>query len=100
MPAGARVRLRVRARDVLLATERPANLSVQNALRGTVSRVATDEGPYADVQVQIGDLTLFSEVTRDSARRLQLREGCEVYALIKSVAIDSESVTTAPLDLE
>ena len=99
-PSGTRARLRIRARDILLATVPPTHLSVQNALHGTVAGVASDDGIHAEVIVQAGGVRLLAQVTQDSVNRLGLREGVEVYALIKSVAIDSDAITTAPIDLE
>jgi molybdate transport system ATP-binding protein len=87
--AGAAVRVRIAARDVILATSEPPGLSLHNALPATVAAIAA--GPADDhvvVQLVIGTVLLLAEVTRDAITRLELTVGARVYALIKSVSID------------
>lgn len=86
---GAAVRVRVPAREVILATRQPDALSLHNILPGTVSAIHADAGSdHAIVQVAVGRLLLLAQVTRDAIVRLQLVVGMPVYALIKSVSID------------
>ncbi len=89
---GERVRVRVRARDVSLALARPAGLSVLNVLPATLVAIATEEGPIVDVQLRVGKLPLTARITRRSVHELALREGQQVYALIKAVSLDRRSV--------
>jgi molybdate transport system ATP-binding protein len=86
-PVGARVRLRVRARDVMLATSPPADISALNVFSGAVSDVATGDGT-ADIRIDCNGETLVARLTRYSAERLALAPGTQVYALIKSVSLD------------
>jgi len=85
---GGTVRLRIPAREVILATRRPEGLSLHNVLHGRVG----DMSPTADglmlVQVRIGAAQILAEVTPDAVQRLALERGAEVFALIKSVSID------------
>jgi molybdate transport system ATP-binding protein len=86
---GTMVRVRIPAREVILATQEPAGLSLHNALCGTVSSVNAD--PAFDrvvVQIAVGGVRLLAEVTRDAIARLGIRAGTRLYALIKSVSID------------
>jgi molybdate transport system ATP-binding protein len=99
LPVGTGVRVRVRARDVILAIAPPVGLSVQNALEAVVTEIANEPGPYAEVKVDADGAVLLARVTRDSVERLDLAPGRRVYALVKSVAIDGDSVTAAPIDL-
>ena len=86
---GAHVRVRVPAREIILATRQPEALSLHNILPGTVSAIHADAGSdHAIVQVAVGRLLLLAQVTRDAIVRLQLVVGMPVYALIKSVSID------------
>jgi len=88
-PAGALVRARIPARDVILATSLPDGLSVQNVLTGAVRAVALPDGhDAAMVDVAVGGLTIAAEVTRDAVQRLALAPGRPVYALVKAVSID------------
>jgi molybdate transport system ATP-binding protein len=89
---GERVRVRVRARDVSLALARPGRLSVLNVLPATLVAIATEEGPIVDVQLRVGKLPLTARITRRSVHELALREGQQVYALIKAVSLDRRSV--------
>jgi len=94
LPAGTNVRVRVPARDVMLAASRPDGLSVQNVLAGSVLRLdqAADHDA-ALVQVSIGPLVVTAEVTRDAVARLHLAPGHPVFALVKAVSIDVVSTT-------
>ncbi|HYL90747.1 MAG TPA: molybdenum ABC transporter ATP-binding protein [Burkholderiales bacterium] len=89
---GERVRVRIRARDVSLALTRPDGLSIRNILAGTVVRLATEEGPSLDIELDVGGTPLIARITRRSALDLGLRPGLAVFALLKSVSIDRRSV--------
>lgn len=85
---GAHVRLRVRARDVALATERPAGISIQNMLPGRVAELSREEGPFVEANVDVDGAVLTARLTRRAADALALRPGQPVFALIKSIALD------------
>ena len=86
--AGAAVRVRIAARDVILATREPEGLSLHNVLPGTVSALNSDPAfDHIVVQVDVGGTLLLAEVTRDAIGRLGLAVGKRLYALIKSVSI-------------
>jgi molybdate transport system ATP-binding protein len=95
-----RLRIRIRARDVILAIERPAGLSVQNILAGNVQEIADEPGAFAEVKIDIGGAAILARVTRDSVRRLRLASGTPVYALVKAVAIDGHTLSAAPAELD
>jgi molybdate transport system ATP-binding protein len=89
LSAGTTVRLRIAARDVILATSEPPGLSLHNALPATVSAVTVDaSGDHVVVQLVVGSVLLLAEVTRDAIARLGIVVGTRVHALIKSVSID------------
>jgi molybdate transport system ATP-binding protein len=88
LKAGTIVRVRIAARDVILATTAPEGLSLHNVLPGTVS--ALNANPAFDhivVQIAVGGVLVLAEVTRDAIARLDLTGGKPLYALIKSVSI-------------
>jgi molybdate transport system ATP-binding protein len=88
LPEGAAVRVRVRARDVIVAAERPEATSVQNALPAVVRSVAADpDGPFATVLLDAGGSDLAARVTRRSADRLGLAPGARVWALVKAASL-------------
>ncbi|KMO19452.1 TOBE domain-containing protein, partial [Methylobacterium platani] len=92
LPAGASVRVRVRARDVLVAREVPPSLSARNVLPGTVTAVIPGDGPHARVEIACGDAVLVAQVTRLAAHELALAPGLPVVAIVKSVAFDEETI--------
>jgi molybdate transport system ATP-binding protein len=86
-PLGARLRVRIPARDVILADRVPDGLSVHNALHGTVAAIAPQARGIASVSVLVGSATLPALVTTDAVARLGLAPGGPVVALVKSVAV-------------
>ena len=84
---GQKIRLRVRARDVTLATKQPEQLSIRNCLLGKVVDLVIEEGAFAEAVCQIGEQKIRARLTRASVSELKLSIGSEVYILIKSVAI-------------
>ena len=88
---GARLRVRVRARDVSLALMPPERSSVLNVFAGEVIEVGATEGPQVDVLVDIG-VPLRARITRRSLEELAIRPGVAVHAVVKAVAIDRASL--------
>lgn len=96
LAVGAEVRLRVRARDVSLATRRPEAISVRNVLSGTVVEIAEDsDTAYAETLIDIGGGRLRACVTRQSVADLRLAPGTSVYALVKSIVFDRGTLSIA-----
>ncbi len=88
-PLGARARVRVRARDVAVATEEPRGLSVQNVLAASVVAVEAAASPHeVFVRLAVGETPLLARLTRDSASRLALAPGLAVWAVVKAVSFD------------
>ena len=89
-PVGAVARLRVRARDVALATRPPESISIRNVLRGRIGSVSEDPAsPFAEILVEIGRQRLRARITRDAVADLGLKRGGEVFALLKTVSLDA-----------
>ena len=86
---GMPLRIRIHARDVALATERPRGLSIRNVLQARILRIDSDEPVYADVLLEVDGQHLRSRITRDALEDLKLEPGQPVFALIKSVALES-----------
>jgi molybdate transport system ATP-binding protein len=85
---GEPVRVRIRARDVSIALERPQRISIQNVLKGTVAAVSEERNGVVDVTITIGATTLRSRITVRAAVQLGLAPGLDVYALVKAVSLD------------
>jgi molybdate transport system ATP-binding protein len=91
-PVGERVRVRIRARDVSLALQSPADISILNVLPGRVIAIGHREGAVVDVEVAVGTVNVTARVTRHSVRQLRIVPGQEVFALVKAVSFDQRSV--------
>jgi molybdate transport system ATP-binding protein len=86
---GARVRVRIPAREVILAMTAPEGLSLHNVLAGTVAAVHVEpSSDHVIVQMAVGGISLLAEVTRDAVDRVGIRVGASMHALVKSVSID------------
>jgi molybdate transport system ATP-binding protein len=86
---GAAVRVRIPAREVILAREAPSAISVHNIVSGTVRAVTEDPTRHAAlVEIALTDGTFLARVTPDAVTRLELSVGAPVLALIKSVAVE------------
>lgn len=97
LPVGGDIRLRVRARDVALATARPANISVRNILSGTVSEIVEEpDTAFAEAQVDIGGAKLRARITRAAMAELGLAPGTPVFALVKSISFDRRMIPAPP----
>lgn len=82
------VRIRIPAREVILATVAPEGLSLHNVLAGIVTAVHASSDDHVVVQLAVGESLLLAEVTRDAVARLGVAPGRQLHALIKSVSID------------
>jgi len=85
---GSVVRVRVRARDVMLAVGKPEGISALNVLECTVAALSTGEGPETVVRLDSGSDRLVARITRRSASELQLVPGQRIYAIVKTVTFD------------
>lgn len=85
---GARVRTRIRARDVALATRRPVDISIQNILPARVTAIRVDDRPTVDVQLALGPSSIAARITRQALRELRIEVGQELFALVKAVSFD------------
>ena len=89
---GEPVRVRIRARDVAIALQRPQQVSFLNVLSGRITQISHAEEAAVDVRIDIAGTPLLARVTRRSVDDLALAPGKEVYALVKAVSLDRHSV--------
>jgi molybdate transport system ATP-binding protein len=86
---GTRSRIRLRARDVAVATEPPRGLSTQNILQARLASISDTASPQeVFLQLAIGPTRLLARVTRDSVARLGLEPGMVLWAVAKAVTFD------------
>lgn len=88
LPIGHNVRIRVYARDVSLARQKPEQTSIQNVLFGKVDAIGEDEHPgLAIVRVRIGASKLVARLTKRAVENLKLEAEQEIWIQVKSVAL-------------
>jgi molybdate transport system ATP-binding protein len=82
-------RIRVPAREVILAGKPPDAISVQNIVGGTIRRITAEPMRRSLlVEIALPSGALLSRVTADAVARLGLAPGTPVLALIKSTSIE------------
>jgi len=88
-PPGTPMRARLRARDVMLALDRPERISALNVLPAVVRWVvAAPEAADALVGLDAGGDSLLARVTRQTVVSLSLAPGTPVWAVVKAVSFD------------
>jgi molybdate transport system ATP-binding protein len=92
LPVGSPLRVRVRARDVILATARPSAISALNVLAAAVEAMAPIGEEAVEVELRVGAERLLARITRRSQAALDLAPGRPVFAVIKTVAIDRRNL--------
>jgi molybdate transport system ATP-binding protein len=82
------VRVRVLARDVSIALEKPNASTIQNVLPARITDIVNDdqEGLIL-VRVIVGEVALIARVTQRSISELKLELGQNVWIQVKSVAL-------------
>lgn len=86
-PVGAALRVRIRARDVLISDRPPEGLSALNVLAARVESVGDVESGIVEVALACGDARLLARLTRRSLDRLGLSVGAPCFAVVKSIAL-------------
>ena len=65
---GQRLRVRIRAEDVMLAAEEPRTISANNVLLSTVTNVRESGATHADIQLLCGKARFVARITRACSR--------------------------------
>jgi molybdate transport system ATP-binding protein len=79
---GTRVRVAIRAGDILLATEQPRGLSARNVIEGQITSLE-QRGTMVIARVDCG-VTFFAHVTPGAVRSLELTAGRKVWLVLKT----------------
>ena len=95
LPVGAALRVRIRARDVMIGLQPPAGLSALNVLPGIVAELGRADGPIIEIRLDCAGEPLIARLTRRSVEGLGLAPGRQVYAVIKSIAFDHHAFAGA-----
>jgi molybdate transport system ATP-binding protein len=86
LPAGARVRLGLRAEEILIAAQPLGAISARNILAVSVLSCEVQAG-QALVHLDTGAEPLVARVTAAAAKALSLERGAKVYAVIKAQSL-------------
>jgi molybdate transport system ATP-binding protein len=84
---GQALRVQLLARDLILATSEPRDLSVRNRLPGQVTAVRADDFHNCLVEVDAGGVALLARITTQAAQELALQPGTPVWVLVKAVSL-------------
>ena len=85
--SGAKLRVQLLARDLIVATQAPQHLSVRNSLSGAVTAVMSDDEDSDLIGIDIGGTIIMARVTKAATRELGLAPGLPVWALVKTVSL-------------
>ncbi len=88
---GQDITLLIRAKNVGLSLSKPNDISIRNIVEGVVEKI-TDfpETPYSQVNINIGNTVLKSQITRIARMELSLFVGKPIFALIKSASFGTQ----------
>jgi molybdate transport system ATP-binding protein len=93
---GAKLRVQLLARDLIVATQAPQHLSVRNILTGVITTVASDDTDSDLVAIDIGGTMIMARVTTAATRALALEPGLPAWALVKAVSLRGHSFAAPP----
>jgi molybdate transport system ATP-binding protein len=90
---GTLVRLRIMAQDVMIALDRPADISALNVLPATIESLSASAGGVL-LRLDIAGEILLARITARSANALALTPGKRVHAVLKAVAVAPGAIGT------
>ncbi|MFY9876752.1 MAG: molybdenum ABC transporter ATP-binding protein [Rhodomicrobium sp.] len=96
---GKRVRMQIKARDVMVALRQPGDVSALNVIAAVVAEIGPSDGPGVEIKLDCGGEALVARLTRYSVERLSLRAGTPVFAIVKSVSFDRSALGAAWHDI-
>ncbi|CAN5797355.1 molybdenum ABC transporter ATP-binding protein [soil metagenome] len=89
---GAPVRIRIRARDVILAAAPPSGISALNVLPVTIAEIGASDGGIVDLALVCGSDRILARITRRSLAALDLAPGRPCFAILKSIAVGRRDI--------
>jgi molybdate transport system ATP-binding protein len=99
LAAGTALRVQLLARDIIVSTQIPRYLSVRNSLAGVVTTIHSDDSDSDLVTIDIGGKQVVARITKAATRELSLRQGMDVWALVKSVSLRGHSFAAPTSDI-
>jgi len=87
LETGARVRLRVAARDISLTLQRQVDTSILNIFAAEISDIVDEKNGQVTIRLDANGTLLLARITARSTAQLGLQPGKQVYAQAKAVAV-------------
>ncbi len=97
LPIGTVVRVRLRARDVMVASATPAGLSALNVFPGKVIELRKSGETDVEVDIDCNGVKVSARLTRKSVEILGLALEMPVCAILKAVSMDRSTLARSPL---
>ncbi|MCG5516547.1 MULTISPECIES: molybdenum ABC transporter ATP-binding protein [unclassified Ectothiorhodospira] len=85
---GTPLRVRILARDVSVALERPKSSSVLNSIPAKITQISEDPHPgHVILNLAAGEHHLLARISACSCRQLDLSPGQSIWAMVKGIAV-------------
>ena len=91
--SGTRVRVQIRARDVMIATSEPEHISALNIFRGSITAMTEADRSAMNVTIDCGGSAVIARITRKSCAALGLELRNEVFAVVKAVSVSPPGIS-------
>lgn len=88
LSVGMPVLMRLWARDVMLARQRPSEISARNALSGEIAALNVLPGGQVEVRVAVNDQSIIAIVMARTVKDMQLAVGQPIFAIFKSASLE------------
>ena len=89
---GTRLRVQLLARDLIVATAPPRQISVRNSLPGVITSIASDVDDSDLIAIDIGGILIMARVTKAATHELGLAPGIPVWALVKTASLRPHAI--------
>lgn len=93
---GESVRVRILARDVILAHMRPQKISARNVFETQILQIEYGRGPGVAVVLDVGQDRLIARITERSCNDLGLEAGQTIFAIVKATAVPRGGIGRDP----
>ncbi|HHS83141.1 MAG TPA: hypothetical protein ENJ68_06440, partial [Devosia sp.] len=88
---GSRVRVRLWARDLMLAHSRPSDISARNALVGRITELEAVANSQVLVSVKVEKSVVRALVFSRTAREMELKADQAIFLIFKSAGLEPVS---------
>lgn len=84
---GAKIRIRIRAEDVIVAAVEPKGLSALNVFPAVIDSLQAGQGPGVMLRLRAGQGAILARITRRSAEGMALAPDQTVWAVVKTSGV-------------